>query len=182
MLNELQPDDRVRIQMFYLSDIDIVDLIASVSKKLNHPIQIILDPNKDAFNYIKDGTPNRQVAAHLMEKHKSQGANLVIRWYETHGEQNHAKIMSITNEKANKYELFTGSANWTGKNLKDINMEANLRVIGSTKLNAKFNRLFDLFWHNADGMVYTIPYEGKYQEHTGLHKWLRGERWGNVSW
>lgn len=182
MLNQLQPDDRVRIQMFYLSDIDIVDLIARVSKRLKHPIQIILDPNKDAFGYVKDGTPNRQVAAYLMEKRRNQGAKLVIRWYETHGEQNHAKIMSITNEKTNKYELLTGSANWTGKNLKDINMEANLSVIGSKKLNAKFNELFDLFWHNADGMVYTVPYEGKYQAHAGLNKWLRGERWGNVSW
>jgi len=182
MLNELAPDDIVRIQMFYLSDIEIVDLIASASKKLTRPMQILLDPNKDAFGYTKDGTPNRQVAAYLMKKHKDQEANLVIRWYETHGEQNHAKIMSITNEKANKYELFTGSANWTGKNLKDINMEANLRAIGSKKLNAKFNRLFDLFWNNTDGMVYSIPYEGKYQKHTGMRKWRNGERWGMVSW
>jgi len=182
MLNGLAPDDIVRIQMFYLSDIAIVDLIASASHKLIHPVQIILDPNKDAFNYIKDGTPNRQVAAYLMEKRRHQGAKLVIRWYETHGEQNHAKIMSITNEKTNKYELLTGSANWTGKNLRDINMEANLKIIGSKKLNGKFNRRFDLFWHNTDGMLYTIAYEGKYQKHAGLSKWLRGERWGNVSW
>lgn len=182
LLNELASDDIVRIQMFYLSDVDIVDLIASASKQLTHPMQILLDPSKDAFGTIKDGTPNRQVAAYLMEKHQNREANLVVRWYETHGEQNHAKIMSITNERTNKYELFTGSANWTGKNLKDINMEANLRVTGSKKLNAKFNRLFDRFWHNTDGMIYSIPYEGKYQKHAGMRKWRNGEWWGNVSW
>ena len=182
MLNDLGPDDRVRIQMFYLSDVEIVDLMAAASRQLHHPMWIILDPSKDAFNSIKDGTPNRQVAAYLMDKQEKGAANLTIRWYETHGEQNHAKIMSISNEATGKYELLTGSTNWTGKNLKDINLEANLRVVGSQRLNAKFDQLFDLFWSNSDGMLYTIPYEGKYQQHTGLKKWINGERWGYVSW
>ncbi|MHC4395530.1 MAG: phospholipase D-like domain-containing protein [Planctomycetota bacterium] len=184
MLSNVTEDDQVRIQMFYLSDFKVIDAIIDTAKRLKKPMRIILDPNKDAFGQKKDGTPNRQVAAYLMQKKKELGLNLEIRWYDTHGEQNHAKIMSITNTDSikPKYELMNGSANWTGKNLKDINLEANICVRGSKKIVEKFNRLFDLFWENSDGMVYTVDYQGKYQAHTGMNKWRNGENWGYVTW
>ena len=183
MLEDARPDDRIRIQMFYLSDFKVIDAIIETAKRLKQPMRIILDPNKDAFGKEKDGTPNRQVAAFLMRKKKALGLNLDIRWYDTHGEQNHAKIMSITSAGDEpKYELMNGSANWTGKNLKDINLEANIRVKGSKKIATQFNRLFDLFWENADGMVYTVEYHGKYEAHTGMKKWRNGENWGCVTW
>jgi hypothetical protein len=168
--------------MFYLSDLDIVQAIIDAAGRLKYPMQLILDPNKDAFNSVKDGTPNRQVAAYLMEKKQQLGLNIDIRWYETHGEQNHAKAMSITNHKTGKYEFTTGSANWTGKNLKGINLEANLAVRNSKKINSDFNRHFDLFRNNSDGMLYTIGYNEKYNCHSGYHKWLLGETFGYVSW
>lgn len=184
MLKNAREDDIVRIQMFYLSDFKVIKAIIKTAKRLKNPMLIILDPSKDAFGVKKDGTPNRQVAAYLMKKKKKLGLNLDIRWYDTHGEQNHAKIMSITNTNParQKYELINGSANWTGKNLKDINLEANIRLRDAKKIVNKFNSLFDLFWQNSDGMVYTIEYEGKYQAHTGLDKWKNGERWGYVAW
>ena len=90
--------------------------------------------------------------------------------------------MSITNEKTDKYEVITGSANWTGKNLKDINMESNISLKDAKGVCGKFNGFFDKFWTNSDGLVYTIKYEGKYEKHTGMKKWLDGEKWGYVSW
>jgi hypothetical protein len=184
MLKNARQDDLVRIQLFYLSDFKVIKAIIKTAKRLKKPMLIILDPSNDAFGIKKDGTPNRQVAAYLMKKKKQHGLNLEIRWYDTHGEQNHAKIMSVTNTEParQKYELINGSANWTGKNLKDINLEANIYLKGSKKVVSKFNTLFDLFWHNSDGMVYTIDYQGKYQAHTGLNKWKDGERWGYVAW
>ena len=184
MLKDAQENDEIRIQMFYLSDLKVVNAIVNTAKRLKKPVRIILDPNKDAFGKEKDGTPNRQVAAFLMQKKKQLGLNLDIRWYDTHGEQNHAKIMTITNDKTNKpkYELINGSANWTGKNLKDINLEANVRVKDSKKIVTKFNKLFERFWENSDGMIYTVDYRGKYEAHTGIKKWLDGEKWGYVSW
>ncbi len=184
MLDEVKENDQVRIQMFYLSDLKVINAIIDTAKRVKKPVRIILDPNKDSFGKEKDGTPNRQVAAFLIEKKQQLKLNLDIRWYDTHGEQNHAKIMSITNQRARvpKYELINGSANWTGKNLKDINLEANVRVRDSRKIVTKFNRLFDLFWENSDGMVYTVDYYGKYQIHTGMDKWLNGEKWGCVKW
>ena len=74
------------------------------------------------------------------------------------------------------------TANWTGKNLKDINLESNIAVKGSKKIVNKFNSLFDLFWDNSDGMIYTIDYQGKYETHAGMDKWRSGENWGYVSW
>jgi len=184
MLENAREDDLVRIQMFYLSDFKVIKAIIKTAKRLKKPMLIILDPSNDAFGMKKDGTPNRQVAAYLMKKKKQLGLNIEIRWYDTHGEQNHAKIMSITNTDParQKYELINGSANWTGKNLKDINLEANICLKGSKKVVNKFNTLFDLFWQNSDGMVYTIDYHGKYEAHTGLNKWKNGERWGYVAW
>ncbi|AQQ72360.1 hypothetical protein SMSP2_02743 [Limihaloglobus sulfuriphilus] len=182
MLENASESDKVRIQMFYLSDLDIVQALIDAAGRLDCPIRLILDPNKDAFNSVKDGTPNRQVAAYLMEKKQQLCLNMDIRWYETHGEQNHAKTMSITNEKTGKHEFITGSANWTGKNLKGINLEADLAVRGSKKINKDFNRHFDLLWNNSDGMIYTIGYSEKYNCHSGYHKWFFGELFGYVSW
>ncbi|MCF7954210.1 MAG: hypothetical protein K9M75_00260 [Phycisphaerae bacterium] len=182
LLAAAKDDDEIRIQMFYLSDIEVVDAIADAAGRVKKPVRLILDPSKDAFGKIKDGTPNRQVAAYLMQKKKDLGLNIEIRWYDTHGEQNHAKIMSITNPKADKYEVITGSANWTGKNLKDINMESNVSLKDAKGVCGKFNGIFDKFWTNSDGLVYTIKYEGKYEKHAGMSKWLDGEKWGYVSW
>lgn len=191
MLSEVAPGDAVRIQMFYLSNMPVIQAIIDAAKKVERPIRIILDPSKDAFNIEKDGTPNRQVAYHLAEKIKEQGLNLEIRWYDTHGEQNHAKIMSITNPTIGKYELINGSANWTGKNLEDINMEANLRIVGSKKVTEKFNGVFDLLWTNDNhgGMIFTLGYHEKsssdgksYDTHAGMSKWYFGEKLGYVGW
>ena len=180
----VREDDRVRIHMFYLSEFKVIDAIIETAKRLKNPMRIILDPSKDAFGAERDGTPNRQVAAFLMQKKKELGLNLQIRWYDTQGEQSHAKIMSITNTDTStpKYELLNGSANWTGKNLKDINLESDIVVKGSKKIVNKFNSLFDLFWRNSDSMIYTVDYEGKYETHAGMNKWRDGENWGYVSW
>jgi len=138
MLNEIEPEDKLRIQMFYLSDLDVVKAIINAAKVTTAPIQIILDPNKDAFAKIKDGTPNRQVATHLLAKKQEMNLNLDIRWYETHGEQNHTKIMTITSPT--KQELITGSANWTGKNIANINMKSNIHIKGNTALTKKLQQ------------------------------------------
>lgn len=191
ILNSTQPDDRVRIQMFYLSLQPIVDAIVKVAndpkRSAKNPVQIILDPNKDAFARVKDGTPNRQVARFLRNSSKK----LQVRWYDTHGEQNHAKIMTITNDKTGKYVITTGSANWTGKNINGPNMESNVVVRGSANLNKKFNTYFDTFWNNSTpGREHTIDFSGtsttggKYDDPNKPEdsKWTKGEASGLVAW
>ena len=162
MLGETTAQDMVRIQMFYLSEPEIVNAIIALAnnkqRSKDNPVLLLLDPNKDAFNSIKDGTPNRQVAYHLLDK--IEPGKILIRWYSTHGEQNHAKIMSITNEALKKYELTTGSCNWTGKNMNSINMESNLFVFNAKKLNDKFNKYFDrAFFNQQKDVEYSLDYE-----------------------
>lgn len=197
MLDEVEVDDEVRIQIFYLSDFEVLKAIMTAAQKVAYPIKLIVDPSKDAFGSEKNGVPNRQTGSILMKESEREKLpkklkklfgmpfanelNLVVRWYDTHGEQNHAKIMSITNHRTGKYELINGSANWTGKNLKNINMEANLRIKGSRKLVNKFNDIFEKLWANTDAH-YTIPYHEKFEEHIGLDKWINGENWGYVTW
>ncbi len=171
MLEQVEEDDEVRIQMFYLSYKPILKAILKAAEKTKKPVRLLLDANKDSFNKEKDGTPNRQVAKYLLEESK----NIEVRWYSTHGEQNHAKIMSIVNPAKGKYDLTTGSCNWTGRNMDGVNMEANVLISGSRKLCNQFNNFFDLFWSNDDGNEYSIDYK-YYSEGASGWKWKRGEK------
>ncbi len=76
--------DAVRIAMFYLSDRKIVESLLRAAGERNVIVQLILDPNRDAFGRSKDGVPNRPVANELVTK---SGGNVQVRWYRTHGEQ-----------------------------------------------------------------------------------------------
>lgn len=181
MLSCVGCDDVVRIQMFYLSEIEVLDAIVAASLRTRLPLRIILDANKDAFGIEKDGTPNRQVAAKLMKLNDKGKANIEIRWYNTHGEQNHAKIISVTNTVSGKYELMTGSANWTGKNLNGANLESNVRVVGAEGMTCRFNGLFDSFWNNKGGVEYTLAYS-EHKKNAAMLKWYFGERIGFVAW
>lgn len=55
-LKGVGPEDEVRIQMFYQSNRPVIDAILAAGKITTKPVRLILDPNKDAFNAIKDGT------------------------------------------------------------------------------------------------------------------------------
>ena len=192
VLGDVEPGDEVRLQMFYLSDVDVVEAIVKAAARLqDKPLRLILDPNRDAFGREKDGTPNRQVAEYLFGTTGGElnPSNLAIRWYNTQGEQNHAKILSVTNAKRNKYVVLTGSANWTGKNIGGANMESNLLVRGSAELTTSFNELFDAFWSNRDGptgesRIFTLPYDTPpyNQPVDDGRKWLVGEATGLVAW
>lgn len=171
--------DHVRLQMFYLSDPDIVEEII-VTAERGVSFDLLLDPSKDAFGKTKDGTPNRQAAAYMMEHIRAAGLqeSFKIRWANTHGEQNHAKSISITSESTGKYIFMAGSSNWTRRNLGTseyaINMEANLIVYGSERIVGEYNAQFDRKFNPqaGDPIIYTVPWE-KYSEHTGLRRWSK---------
>lgn len=173
-LGAVQADDEIRIQMFYLSYRPVVKALVRASRVVRRPICILLDPNMDSFNMKNDGTPNRQVAHWMRNKSRHRGA-LTFRWYNTRGEQNHAKSMCITNPDPRRNWLTTGSCNWTGRNMNGVNMEANLVVRGSVGLNQAFNQHFDLLWTNRDGNLYSLDYED-FADHGGYLKWTLGEK------
>jgi hypothetical protein len=116
------------------------------------------------------------VARYLLNGAKERGSKIEVRWYSTHGEQNHAKIMTVTNSLTSKYFMTTGSGNWTGRNLDGVNMESNLIVDGSQKLSESFNSWFDLFWSNGDGNEYSLDYDIFGSSTASDQNWKRGEK------
>ncbi len=158
--------DRVDLAMFYLSHRQVVKALLSADRR-GAQVRIILDPNKDAFGREKGGIPNRQVAWELV--HRSQG-RISVRWYDTHGEQFHTKLIMVT--RGGSAVIMGGSANLTRRNIGDYNLEADLRfdVPASSNLGESVGSYYQRLFENEGG-GYTLPYEA--YEDDGLLKRIR---------
>jgi len=170
--------DSIDIAMFYLSDRDVIQSLLAAAKR-GVSVRVLLDPNKDAFGRTKNGIPNRSVATELAAA--SDGA-IKVRWFRTHGEQFHSKLVSM--RTATEFWFTLGSANLTRRNLDDYNLEAN--VAASVPLNAEIatqiSAWFNALWTNhgppeleysAEFGAYANPSQGSYwlyrlMEATGL--------------
>ena len=105
-----------------------------------------------------------------------------MRWFRTHGEQFHSKLVSIRTAKEFWFTL--GSANLTRRNLDDFNLEANVAasVPLSAPVAARISEWFDALWNNrgppdleytGEFGSYADPAQGTYwlyriMESTGL--------------
>lgn len=162
--------DSVRIAVFYLSDRRIVDaLLAAASRDVS--VQLILDPNKDAFGLQKDGVPNRPVANELVA---SSDGKIQVRWYRTHGEQFHGKLVLIT--QGDRLSASLGSANLTRRNLGGYNLEANiaLRMRRSHPVAMQMLAYFEEQWSNVSSATaqaqFTAPF-GAYRDTDRSRYW-----------
>lgn len=170
--------DTIDVAMFYLSERNIVQALIAAARR-GVGVRVILDPNKDAFGRTKNGIPNRSVATELGAA--SDGA-IKVRWFRTHGEQFHSKLVAI--RTVNEFWFTLGSANLTRRNLGDFNLEANLAAsvpLGSG-IAAQVSGWFDSLWTNrgppeleytAEFGAYADPAQGTYwlyriMESTGL--------------
>jgi phosphatidylserine/phosphatidylglycerophosphate/cardiolipin synthase-like enzyme len=116
-------------------------------------IRVLLDPNKDAFGRKKNGIPNRQVAGELVK------AGIPVKWSNTHGEQSHTKMLMVEYIDGGS-ALILGSANFTRRNLEDLNLETDIAVRGP-KANPVFvqaRSYIDLLWNNPDGRKFSVDY------------------------
>ena len=121
-IENTKADDKITMGMFYLSDRIIVEeLIRAANRGVD--VKLVLDSNKDAFGIEKNGIPNRPVSAELVKK---TNGKIKIRWYQTHGEQYHAKLTFI--EKEDKTIIIGGSANLTKRNIGDHNLETDIKI------------------------------------------------------
>jgi hypothetical protein len=151
-ITRTRPGDRIDMAMFYLSEREI---IAALKKAAANGVQVrvLLDVNSDAFGRSKNGVPNRPVAAELVK------ASVVVRWCLTEGEQCHAKWLHVRN--AEGHEFFVGSANFTGRNLLDLNMETDVRLVlhSDNSMTKEMHEFFERQWSNADGRGYSAAYD-----------------------
>ncbi|MEO8016837.1 MAG: phospholipase D-like domain-containing protein [Pseudomonadota bacterium] len=170
--------DSIDIAMFYLSERNVIRALLAAARR-GVTVRVILDPNKDAFGRTKNGIPNRSVATELAAA--SDGA-IKIRWFRTHGEQFHSKLVAM--RTATEFWFTLGSANLTRRNLENFNLEAN--VAASVPLNAEvaaqIGAWFESLWTNrgppeleytAEFGAYADPSQGSYwlyrlMEATGL--------------
>lgn len=174
-LNSAEKGDQLDIAMFYLSHRQIITALKQANDK-GVAVRLVLDPNEDAFGHKKNGIPNRQVAMEL------QQAGVAIRWCDTHGEQCHSKmLLKIT--PTGQAELILGSANYTRRNLNNLNLETNVRLLANQQHEAiaQAKRYFDTVWNNREQESFSVDY-AKYKDDSRLkYWWYRFSEWSGLS-
>ncbi|MEX0706646.1 MAG: phospholipase D-like domain-containing protein [Woeseia sp.] len=164
MIDGAGPGDQVDLLMFYLSHRAIVRALVTAHER-GAGLRVLLDPNRDAFGREKDGVPNRQVA---LELHR---AGIPVRWCKTDGEQCHGKMLVVEHADGTG-TLLAGSANFTRRNLDNLNLETNVQVRGrgTMPVLADAAAFFDARWNNEPGRVYSLAYEA-FADSSPLRYW-----------
>ncbi len=161
--------DSIDIAMFYVADRSAVEALLAASRR-GVNVRLILDPNKDAYGHTTSGLPNQPAAGELVSE--SDG-KIKVRWYRTHGERFHTKLVMIY--AGNRMWLTLGSANLTTRCLDDYNLEANLAVeVGrSSPLALQTLEYFETLWTNRAslGIEYTADFSA-YADPGQGHYWL----------
>jgi len=147
MIKGTEAGDRIDLGMFYLAHREIIKQLTLAADR-GVEIRVILDANKDAFGFEKNGIPNRQAAAELVKKSDNK---VQVRWYLTHGEQFHTKVIAAY--KKEEVVLIGGSANFTRRNIDNYNLEADIMVTIKKEdpLAKEFQAYFDRLWENREG-------------------------------
>ncbi len=161
--------DAIQLALFYLAERSVVEALIDAAMR-GVDVRLILDPNRDAFGRTKSGIPNRPVATELVSA--TDGA-IKVRWYRTHGEQFHTKLLAV--RQGDRLWLTVGSANLTRRNIGNYNLEANVAVeVGvATPLAAQVTEYFDTLWHNRaeGGIEYTADF-GTWADPSQTAYWL----------
>lgn len=159
LIDESEMGEELKVGIFYLGDRKIAKALMRAARR-GVKIDIIMDSNVEAFGRSKDGIPNRQVAWELLNKGKG---NIRVRWYNTSGEQYHAKFIFKNNDEYTT--IIGGSANFTKRNLYGYNFETNLHIKAprDNQFSLELNEHFDNMWNNIGG-TFTLQYEEKADE------------------
>ncbi len=178
-LNQAGEGSRIDAAIFYFSDRRVVEAFKGALDR-GAELRLLMDANRDAFGREKNGVPNRTVAAELMGF--AEDGQIEVRWAATHGEQYHAKVLRILGPGQDM--LCLGSANWTRRNIANLNLEANLLFLGAAAIGREFDSYFRDLWTNADAYEESLPYEDWAESGWSLRwkTWLyRFQEWSGAS-
>jgi phosphatidylserine/phosphatidylglycerophosphate/cardiolipin synthase-like enzyme len=161
--------EAIDIAMFYVSDRSVVEALLAAGRR-GVTVRLIVDPNKDAYGHTTSGLPNQPSVSELV----SEGDGAIhVRWYRTHGEQFHTKLVMVYG--AQRLWLTVGSANLTTRSLGDYNLEANvaIEVARNAALANQILEYFDTLWSNRAplGIEYTADFSA-YADPGQGHYWL----------
>jgi hypothetical protein len=179
-LRAAAPGEFVDIVAFCVADRGVIRALLEAAGR-GVVIRLILDPGKEAFGKPKSGIPNRSVASELVSA--SDGA-IHVRWYRTHGEQFHPKLVMVHGPK--RLWLLGGSADLTRHALDDYNLEADvaIEVPHGAPLAIETLEYFTALWSNraALGIEYTADfplYADPAPSHYWLYRFLEGTGWAS---
>ena len=174
LIRQAKAQEHLDLAMFYLSERQIIQALIAAQQR-GVQVRVLLDPNKDAFGREKNGIPNRPVAAEL------HAAGVKIRWCNTRGEQCHNKMLMKSN--AIQAELILGSANFTARNLKNYNLETNLRVVGKMQdpVFQDAQHYFNTAWSNLEGKNMSVDYAVYADESKWKYAVYRFMEWSGLS-
>jgi len=163
-IEKARTGDRVDLAIFYLAHRGVIRSLKRAAAR-GAMVRVLLDPNRDAFGKEKDGIPNRPVARELVDH------GVEVRWCNTHGEQCHSKFLQVVHDDG-QGELIAGSANFTRRNLDDLNLETSVRLTGPVELPvlAAAAVYFERRWSNTPGRTYSLPYDA-FAEDSALRYW-----------
>ncbi|MBW0149000.1 phospholipase D-like domain-containing protein [Marinobacter arenosus] len=166
MIGRAGPGDRLDLAIFYLSHRGIVEGLLEAQRR-GATLRVLLDANNEAFGHSKSGVPNRQTALELHE------AGVSVRWCNTQGEQCHSKLLMLRPEQGNS-EILLGSANFTRRNLDDLNLETSvwLSLAPGAPTARKVTHFFNEQWQlgPGDDPVMSLPYEA-WADHSSVRYW-----------
>lgn len=175
-INSAESGEGIDVAMFLLTEEKVLKALSKASKR-GVNVRIILDPSKNLFGRNSLGVPNLP-ANYMLEKFS--GESLQTKWYSSEDQQYHSKMIVIRKSDG-RVIVFLGSANLTRRNIGDLNLEADVKVVASE--NAEFVReildYYEMIWSN-EGRIYTTdesPFgkpslwqivKYKFQEETGF--------------
>lgn len=170
------PGEALDVAVFYLAHRGLIGALkAAHARGVN--VRVLLDPNEDAFGRKKNGVPNRQVARELVT------AGIPVRWCDTHGEQCHAKL--LLHRGAGGAGLIVGSANFTRRNLDDLNLETSVQFSATANHAAIADAVqwFETSWNNEPDRRFSTDY-ARFSDDALLRRaWYRiGEAAGLSTW
>ncbi|QJQ98658.1 phospholipase D-like domain-containing protein [Halomonas sp. PGE1] len=145
--------DRLDLAVFYLSHREVIEALKRARQR-GAEVRALLDLNRDAFGLEKGGIPNRPVAHELVE------AGIAVRWCATRGEQCHSKLLLRRPARGGEAELILGSANFTRRNLDNLNLETSVRLLdapGSPALE-QAAAFFERRWQSSPERTTSEPF------------------------
>ncbi|WP_052185398.1 phospholipase D family protein [Halopseudomonas pelagia] len=152
LIDSAQPGDRLDLEVFYFSHRPLIEALIRAQQR-GVQLRVLMDANRDAFGREKNGVPNRQVA---WELHKT---GIEVRWCATQGEQCHRKWLRLDRADGTS-ELISGSANFTRRNLDDLNLETSVRLLAPAQQAVMHaaREQFERSWNNPNGEQHSLPY------------------------
>ncbi|MFN2332164.1 MAG: phospholipase D-like domain-containing protein, partial [Halomonas sp.] len=145
--------DRLDLAVFYLSHRGVIEALKQARQR-GAVVRALLDLNRDAFGLEKGGIPNRPVGRELVE------SGIAVRWCATRGEQCHTKLLLRRPADGGDAEMILGSANFTRRNLDNLNLETSIRLLGRADSSAlsQAGAFFERRWHSSPERFTSMPF------------------------